>query len=167
MGVHSNGFIGKHVTSSGYRNATSSSGTGVSDCTEALKRDPKCIINDHMHHVTLLQVLWLVRGLPHARTVNTAGMRRRTTPRRSCVEVNAWMTTRKPLSARGRCSGLIDIPCSCLYFRRASNADLVMMMMHACISQPQPSGGAAQGPRPWCRRAGRPTDRSSDDDDAL
>ena len=121
MGVHSNGFIGKHVTSSGYRNATSSSGTGVSDCTEALKRDPKCIINDHMHHVTLLQVLWLVRGLPHARTVNTAGMRRRTTPRRSCVEVNAWMTTRKPLSARGRCNGLIDIPCSCLYFRRASN----------------------------------------------
>ena len=47
MGVHSNGFIGKHVTSSGYRNATSSSGTGVSDCTEALKRDPKCLINVH------------------------------------------------------------------------------------------------------------------------
>ena len=32
----------------------------------------------------------------------------------------------------------------------------------ACISQPRPSGGAAQGPRPWCRRAGRPNDRSSD-----
>ena len=47
----------------------------MSDCTEALKRDPKCIVNDHMHHVTLLQVLSLVRGLPHARTVNTAGIR--------------------------------------------------------------------------------------------
>ena len=91
MGVHSNGFIGKHVTSSGYRNATSSSGTGVSDCTEALKRDPKCIINDHMHHVTLLQVLWLVRGLPHARTVNTAGMRVRLDPARRHLKVLAQL----------------------------------------------------------------------------
>ena len=55
------------------------------------RQDFPIVPNDHIHHVTLLQVLWLVRGLPHARTVNTAGMRVRLDPARRHLKVLAHL----------------------------------------------------------------------------
>ena len=67
-----------------------------------------------------------------------------------------WSLSALFAPARGFCLHLPRLLCGipCRGFSAA----------HALIknSQPRPSGGAAQGPRPWCRRAGRPNDRSSD-----